>query len=163
MGVFAIRAMIASSHAEAATGVAAPRFALGEVLRGALVPFLHPITTLQSTLIGMMIGALPGPGATLALGIPGSTSTAILMTLMGSRGVWVGPLRFAQQPLLAFTVVGAFLASIPVMIVAGIAFAAVFGRLGRLNAASLLRIDRASLDDTATVMRFQATLRSLYP
>jgi putative tricarboxylic transport membrane protein len=98
-----------SSHKEefgkgAIEGVAGPEAANNAAVGGAMVP-------------------------TLALGIPGSTTTAIILAGLMIQGVRPGPHLFNEQPTLLYVVFGSMLACNLLYLVLGFAFAKAFARI----------------------------------
>jgi len=88
-------------------GVAAPETANNASIGGALVPLL-------------------------ALGIPGSAFTAVLLGAFTIHGIQPGPLIFIQQPEMPYTIfIGMLLVTLLLLVVGGTA-ARVFSSLGRL-------------------------------
>ncbi len=85
-------------------GVAGPEAANNAAVGGAMVP-------------------------TLALGIPGSTTTAIILAGLMIQGVRPGPHRFTEQPTLLYVVFGSMLVCNILYLVLGFAFAKVFARI----------------------------------
>ncbi len=66
---------------------------------------------------------------TLALGIPGSTTTAIILAGLMIQGVRPGPHLFTEQPTLLYVVFGSMLACNLLYLVLGFAFAKGFARI----------------------------------
>ena len=66
---------------------------------------------------------------TLALGIPGSTTTAIILAGLMIQGVRPGPHLFTEQPTLLYVVFGSMLACNLLYLVLGFAFAKAFARI----------------------------------
>ena len=66
---------------------------------------------------------------TLALGIPGSTTTAIILAGLMIQGVRPGPHLFTEQPTLLYVVFGSMLACNILYLVLGFAFAKGFARI----------------------------------
>ena len=85
-------------------GVAGPEAANNAAVGGAMVP-------------------------TLALGIPGSTTTAIILAGLLIQGVRPGPHLFTEQPTLLYVVFGSMLACNLLYLVLGFAFAQGFARI----------------------------------
>jgi putative tricarboxylic transport membrane protein len=85
-------------------GVAGPEAANNAAVGGAMVP-------------------------TLALGIPGSTTTAIILAGLMIQGVRPGPHLFTEQPTLLYVVFGSMLACNLLYLVLGFAFAKGFARI----------------------------------
>jgi putative tricarboxylic transport membrane protein len=85
-------------------GVAGPEAANNAAVGGAMVP-------------------------TLALGIPGSTTTAIILAGLMVQGVRPGPHLFNEQPALLYVVFGSMLACNLLYLVLGFAFAKGFARI----------------------------------
>ena len=85
-------------------GVAGPEAANNAAVGGAMVP-------------------------TLALGIPGSTTTAIILAGLMIQGVRPGPHLFNEQPTLLYVVFGSMLACNLLYLVLGFAFAKAFARI----------------------------------
>jgi putative tricarboxylic transport membrane protein len=85
-------------------GVAGPEAANNAAVGGAMVP-------------------------TLALGIPGSTTTAIILAGLMIQGVRPGPHLFNEQPTLLYVVFGSMLACNLLYLVLGFAFAKAFARV----------------------------------
>src|SRR5918993_5500633 len=90
-------------------GVAGPEAANNAAVGGAMVP-------------------------TLALGIPGSTTTAIILAGLMIQGVRPGPHLFNEQPTLLYVVFGSMLACNLLYLVLGFAFAKVFARISLIPA-----------------------------
>ena len=93
-------------------GVAGPEAANNAAVGGAMVP-------------------------TLALGIPGSTTTAIILAGLMVQGVRPGPHLFNEQPTLLYVVFGSMLACNLLYLVLGFAFAKVFARIALIPDALL--------------------------
>lgn len=131
-------------------------------------------TMMRSSLIGYIIGVIPGPGPTvaslvaygdarrrakdpssfgkgnihgvaaseaannsavpgalaplLALGIPGSGTTAILIGALTIQGVEPGPLLFSRHPEIPYTLFVSLLLSIPIMVLMGLAGARIWAK-----------------------------------
>jgi putative tricarboxylic transport membrane protein len=85
-------------------GVAGPEAANNAAVGGAMVP-------------------------TLALGIPGSTTTAIILAGLMIQGVRPGPHLFNEQPLLLYVVFGSMLACNLLYLLLGFVFAKAFARI----------------------------------
>jgi putative tricarboxylic transport membrane protein len=85
-------------------GVAGPEAANNAAVGGAMVP-------------------------TLALGIPGSTTTAIILAGLIVQGVRPGPHLFTEQPLLLYAVFSSMLLANLLYLVLGLGFAKVFARI----------------------------------
>ncbi len=66
---------------------------------------------------------------TLALGIPGSTTTAIILAGLMIQGVRPGPHLFTEQPTLLYVVFGSMLACNLLYLVLGFGFAKAFARI----------------------------------
>jgi putative tricarboxylic transport membrane protein len=90
-------------------GVAGPEAANNAAVGGAMVP-------------------------TLALGIPGSTTTAIILAGLIVQGVRPGPHLFTEQPLLLYAVFSSMLAANLLYLVLGLGFAKVFARISMVPA-----------------------------
>ncbi|HYN12879.1 MAG TPA: tripartite tricarboxylate transporter permease [Burkholderiales bacterium] len=90
-------------------GVAGPEAANNAAVGGAMVP-------------------------TLALGIPGSTTTAIILAGMIVQGVRPGPHLFTEQPLLLYAVFSSMLLANLLYLVLGLGFAKVFARISLVPA-----------------------------
>ena len=67
---------------------------------------------------GAVAGAL---APLLALGIPGSPTTAILIGALMVQGIQPGPLLFAQHPEIPYTIFASLWIGVPVMIIIGLA------------------------------------------
>ncbi len=85
-------------------GVAGPEAANNAAVGGAMVP-------------------------TLALGIPGSTTTAIILAGLLVQGVRPGPHLFTEQPILLYTVFASMLAANLLYLVMGLGMAKIFARI----------------------------------
>jgi len=85
-------------------GVAGPEAANNAAVGGAMVP-------------------------TLALGIPGSTTTAIILAGLIIQGVRPGPHLFTEQPILLYVVFGSMLAANLLYLILGLGMAKVFARI----------------------------------
>lgn len=73
--------------------------------------------------------AVPGALAPLlALGIPGSGTTAILIGALTIQGVEPGPLLFTRHPEIPYTLFVSLLLSVPVMVIMGLAGARVWAK-----------------------------------
>jgi putative tricarboxylic transport membrane protein len=90
-------------------GVAGPEAANNAAVGGAMVP-------------------------TLALGIPGSTTTAIILAGLIVQGVRPGPHLFTEQPLLLYAVFSSMLLANLLYLVLGLGFAKVFARISLIPA-----------------------------
>jgi putative tricarboxylic transport membrane protein len=90
-------------------GVAGPEAANNAAVGGAMVP-------------------------TLALGIPGSTTTAIILAGLIVQGVRPGPHLFTEQPLLLYAVFSSMLAANLLYLALGLGFAKVFARISLIPA-----------------------------
>ena len=90
-------------------GVAGPEAANNAAVGGAMVP-------------------------TLALGIPGSTTTAIILAGLIVQGVRPGPHLFTEQPLLLYAVFSSMLLANLLYLVLGLGFAKVFARISMVPA-----------------------------
>jgi putative tricarboxylic transport membrane protein len=90
-------------------GVAGPEAANNAAVGGAMVP-------------------------TLALGIPGSTTTAIILAGLIVQGVRPGPHLFTEQPLLLYAVFSSMLLANLLYLVLGLGFAKVFARIAMIPA-----------------------------
>jgi putative tricarboxylic transport membrane protein len=88
----------------AVEGVAGPEAANNAAVGGAMVP-------------------------TLALGIPGSTTTAIILAGLIIQGVRPGPHLFTEQPTLLYVVFGSMLAANLLYLVMGLGMAKLFARI----------------------------------
>ena len=88
-------------------GVAGPEAANNAAVGGAMVP-------------------------TLALGIPGSTTTAIILAGLIVQGVRPGPHLFTEQPLLLYAVFSSMLLANLLYLVLGLGFAKVFARISMI-------------------------------
>jgi putative tricarboxylic transport membrane protein len=93
-------------------GVAGPEAANNAAVGGAMVP-------------------------TLALGIPGSTTSAIILAGLMVQGVRPGPHLFNEQPTLLYVVFGSMLACNLLYLVLGFAFAKAFARISLIPDAYL--------------------------
>jgi putative tricarboxylic transport membrane protein len=90
-------------------GVAGPEAANNAAVGGAMVP-------------------------TLALGIPGSTTTAIILAGLIVQGVRPGPHLFNEQPLLLYAVFSSMLLANLLYLVLGLGFAKMFARISLIPA-----------------------------
>ena len=71
---------------------------------------------------------------TLALGIPGSTTTAIILAGLIIQGIRPGPHLFTEQPLLLYAVFSSMLLANVLYLVLGLGFAKVFARISLVPA-----------------------------
>ena len=90
-------------------GVAGPEAANNAAVGGAMVP-------------------------TLALGIPGSTTTAIILAGLIVQGIRPGPHLFTEQPMLLYAVFSSMLLANLLYLVLGLGFAKVFARISLIPA-----------------------------
>lgn len=93
-------------------GVAGPEAANNAAVGGAMVP-------------------------TLALGIPGSTTTAIILAGLLVQGVRPGPHLFTEQPVLLYTVFASMFAANMLYLVMGLGMAKIFARIALIPPAYL--------------------------
>lgn len=151
-----------------------------EPVKGLIAIPLHTLLSLKgvilrSSVIGYMIGVIPGAGASiasfvsyafakrtsktpekfghgalegvaaseaannsavagalaplLALGIPGSPTTAIMIGALMVQGITPGPLLFTRSPEIPYTVFASLWVGVPVMVVIGLAGARVWARV----------------------------------
>lgn len=133
------------------------------ILKGFVVPFRYPITLIKSSIIGVVVGAIPAAGATiaafasygeakrsskngskfgtgfpegivapetannactggalmttLALGIPGSSTTAILLSALMLQGLRPGPQLVRDQMPLVYAIIMACIISQLIMVI----------------------------------------------
>ncbi|TJZ90918.1 hypothetical protein FA743_13500 [Paracoccus gahaiensis] len=177
------------------TGILAVPFSVYWKLRGHLV---------RSSLLGYVIGVIPGAGASiasfmsyiiakktskepekfgkgsyeglvasetannaavsgamaplLALGIPGSATTAVLIGALMIQGIQPGPLLFTRNPEIPYSIFASLFIGVPVMIVIGLAGARLWAQVANIPRPAI-----AAIVATICLIGAYASSNSIFP
>lgn len=94
----------------------------------------------------------------LALGIPGSATTAVLIGALMIQGIQPGPLLFTQHPEIPYSIFASLFIGVPVMIVIGLAGARLWAQVANIPRPAI-----AAMVATICLIGAYASENSMFP